>query len=73
MLTRNNTNKTKRRMENFISRCITIINIKRNHSKKTGFFIVNVPEVKQYGLGFRFYIKGNVYGFSLHNNTNKTK
>jgi hypothetical protein len=51
-----------------ISRYVTIIKVKRNHSTESGFFIVNVPEVKQYGFGFTIYIKGMVYGFSVHNN-----
>jgi hypothetical protein len=56
------------RLYGVIRRYVTIIKVKRNHSKKTGFFIVNVPEAKQYGLGFTMYIKGTVYGFSVHNN-----
>jgi hypothetical protein len=51
-----------------ISRYITIINVKRDHSTESGFFIVNVQEAKQYGIGFTIYIKGTVYGFSIHNN-----
>ena len=51
-----------------ISRYITIIKIKRNCDQRIGLFIVNVPEVKQYGIGFTLYIKGSVYGFSVHNN-----
>ncbi len=50
-----------------INRFFTLINVKRNHSTESGFFIVNVPEVKQYGFGFTLYIKGSVYGFSIHN------
>ena len=55
-------------IKDVISRYITIIKVKRNHSKTLGLFIVNVPEVKQYGFGFTIYIKGVVYGFSVHNN-----
>ena len=51
-----------------ISRYITIIKINRDHSNGNGFFIVNVPEAKQYGIGFTLYIKGTLYGFSVHNN-----
>jgi len=52
-----------------ISRYLTIIKVERDHGTSNGFFIVNVPEVKQYGFGFTVYIKGTVYGFSVHNNT----
>lgn len=44
----------------------TTYKICRDHSNRTGFFIVNVPEAKQYGLGFQVNIKGTLYGFSVH-------
>ena len=53
---------------NVIRRYFTFIKVKRNHSIKSAFFFVNVPEVKQYGFGFTVYLKGTVYGFSVHNN-----
>ena len=52
----------------FISRYFTLIKVKRDHSTRSGFFIVNVSESQQYGFGFTRYIKGVVYGFSVHNN-----
>jgi hypothetical protein len=48
-------------------RYLTIIKVKRNHSTKNGFFIVNIPEAKQYGFGFAIYFKDTLYGFSIHN------
>ena len=45
---------------------ITPYKIKRNHSDKTCFFIVNVKEVRQYGIGFQINIKGILYGVSFH-------
>lgn len=50
-----------------MSKYLTIIKVKRDHSTKTGFFRVSVPEAKQYGFGFMIYIKGILYGFSVHN------
>ena len=44
---------------------ITTYKIKRNHGNKTKFFIVNVKEVRQYGVGFQINLKGIVYGISL--------
>ncbi len=41
--------------------------VKRNHSNNTGFFIVNIPEIEQYGLGFQINIRGTVYGLSITN------
>lgn len=44
---------------------LTPYRIKRNHSNETGFFIVNVPEVNQYGIGFQLRRGAYVYGFSF--------
>lgn len=44
---------------------INTYKIKRDHSNKTGFFIVNVPEVNQLGFGFQINSRGTVYGFSI--------
>lgn len=44
---------------------LTIYKIKRDHDNKTGFFIVNVPEANQLGVGFQARIGEYVYGISL--------
>jgi hypothetical protein len=49
-----------------MARFFTTYKIKRNHSNKTQFFIVNVKEANQYGFGFQINIKGTLYGFSIH-------
>lgn len=56
------------RVGGVISRYFTLIKAKRDHSTRSGFFIVNVSESKQYGFGFTLFVKGVVYGFSVHNN-----
>lgn len=49
-----------------MARFLTTYKIKRNHSDKTGFFIVNVKDVMQYGIGFQIKINGILYGISIH-------
>ena len=44
----------------------TTYKIVRDHSNKTGVFVVNVPEARQYGFGVQFNIKGTLYGLSIH-------
>ena len=50
----------------FVMARFTTYKIKRNHSNSTELFFVNVPEAKQYGLGFQLNYKGTLYGFSVH-------
>ena len=41
--------------------------VRRSYGNKIGFFVVNVPENNQWGLGFQFRCKGIVYGLSVTN------
>ncbi len=44
----------------------TLYQIRRDHGNDTGFFVVNVPEVRQRGIGFQLAARGVVYGISIH-------
>lgn len=41
--------------------------VRRNYSKKNGFFIVSLPEDDYFGVGFQLFISGTVYGLSITN------
>lgn len=45
---------------------ITTYAIERDHARDFGFFIVDVPEVNQKGIGFQIAIGKRVYGISIH-------
>ena len=47
---------------------VTTFKIKRDQDNENGFFIVNVPEANQKGLGFSLYINKILYGISICNN-----
>lgn len=49
-----------------IGRYLTVYRVRRDHSDEVGFFVVDVPEVSQRGLGFQLRFRGVVYGVSLH-------
>jgi hypothetical protein len=49
-----------------VARYFTCYKIKRSHDNNTKIFIVNVPEVKEYGIGLQIKVKQYVYGFSIH-------
>lgn len=45
---------------------LTLYRIKRDHSDRTEFFWIDVPEVKQCGVGFQLNLRGVLYGVSIH-------
>lgn len=49
-----------------ITKYITTYAIERDHARDFGFFIVDVPEVKQRGIGFQIAIGKKVFGISIH-------
>ncbi len=53
------------------SNYLTLYKIKRDHANNTRFFIVNAPEVSQYGIGCQVNIKGTLYGISIHTKQRK--
>jgi hypothetical protein len=52
--------------KNVMRRYFTTYKIKRDHSRRTGFFVVNVPEENQFGFGFQLNLNGTLFGFSIH-------
>lgn len=54
--------------KNVMFRYFTTYKIKRDHSRRTGFFVVNAPEENQFGFGFGFQLNlnGTLFGFSMH-------
>lgn len=45
---------------------LTLYRIERDHSDATGFYRIDVPEVRQRGVGFQLNIRGVLYGISVH-------
>lgn len=45
---------------------LTLYRIARDHSDATGFFTIDVPEVRQRGVGFQLNVGGVLYGVSIH-------